>query len=183
MKNPLSAWLFGTLVLAAVALPFREHPKSKSAPFPMSLPPAVEQYIDHFRFAEAPLAGRSSRFAKDFPGSIRRFRSSTAELLVRTVASATRLLHSSSDCYRGLGYLTHPLPSEKDDFGNVWACFSAQRDGETLIVCEHITGASGGHWSDVSQWYWAAALSPESGPWSALTRIRTAPPAGATARQ
>ena len=51
-----------------------------------------------------------------------------------------------------------------------WGVFEASRQGQRMVVRERIYEASGaGSWTDVSSWYWAAALKRSPGPWWSVT--------------
>ncbi len=115
------------------------------------------------------LPSREARFAAGFPGRIAAFTDGSRLILVRWVPRATRLLHPAEDCYRGLGFAIAPRPILQDDGGARWESFTAERDGEKLVVRERICDESGGHWTDTSSWYWAALLGRTRGPWWAYT--------------
>jgi len=107
-------------------------------------------------------------FASDFPGRIARFTDGERELIIRWVTEPTRKLHPSSDCFQGLGYTVKPLAAHRDEYGKLWARFSAAKGDERLLVYEQIHTDSGETWTDVSAWYWSA-LQQESGSWWAIT--------------
>jgi hypothetical protein len=125
--------------------------------------------LDGRPLRELPLSEREERFARGFPGRTARFTDGRRELIVRFVARDTRMLHSSADCLRGAGYEVESLPLETDASGRRWARFRAVRGPERLLVRERLTGAGGGEWTDVSAWYWSAALGRSEGPWWAYT--------------
>ena len=168
------------LSLVAGLQPFvRSHSKSltpSNAQTGPTLPPLASALVSSGNLQQVALEPRDAIFAKDFPGRIQRYRGATSELLVRSVFTATRSLHPSSDCFRGLGYSIVPLPSEKDAEGHLWGCFEARSSARSLHVCEHVVSAKNGHWSDIPSWFWSATFRPESGPWNALTRIETKSP-------
>lgn len=116
-----------------------------------------------------PLAEREAGFIRDFPGRIGRFSDGRREIIVRWVIEPTRRLHPSADCIRGLGYRIAPADSEHDALGRRWSAFLAIKGEQTLHVRELIAGADGRSWSDVSSWYWPAALGRAAGPWWAFT--------------
>jgi len=68
-----------------------------------------------------------------------------------------------------------PLPVRVDARSRRWGCFLATRRAERLAVCESIRDEAGQSWTDVSAWYWAAALSQSRGPWWAVTVVEAAP--------
>ncbi len=108
-------------------------------------------------------------FARHFPGRIAAFHDGSHHLLLRYVVTATRRLHPAGDCYRGAGYAVAPRPLRVDPDGRRWGCFSALKGEERLLVCETIRDEDGRTWSDVSSWYWAAALGRSAGPWWTVT--------------
>lgn len=116
-----------------------------------------------------PLAEREAGFVRGFPGRIGRFSDGHREIVARWVAEPTRRLHPSADCFRGLGYRIESADSETDAFGRRWSAFLAIKEGQTLHVRELIVGPDGRSWSDVSSWYWPAALGRVAGPWWAFT--------------
>ena len=116
------------------------------------------------------------RFANQFPGSIGHFFDGRREWVVRVVQRPTRM-HPAADCFRGLGYcVTTPhVRIEKD--GESWRCFTADKPGKHLNVCERIFDQRGGRWTDTSSWYWSVLFkSPGQGhgPWWAITRVEIA---------
>lgn len=124
----------------------------------------------------APLSEREARFTRSFPGQVGRFHCGEAEVILRHVTQATRLLHSSADCLRASGYEIRPQPAWQDIDGRVWGCYEARYRGRSYRVRERITNPwqSQCH-TDVSSWYWSAFWNPESGPWLAMTVIETIP--------
>lgn len=94
------------------------------------------------------LAGRPLELVEEvdvpgFPGRIGRFQAGEESVVLRWVDRPTRLLHSSADCFRGRGLV--------------------------FEGSERIYDAEGHSFSDVSQWYWSAALGRSRGPWLAVT--------------
>lgn len=122
-----------------------------------------------------PLTERETRFAADFPGHIGRFSDGQRELVLRWVEAPTRQLHPAEDCFRGLGYVVTPQPSERSADGASWHRFHAERGGMALRVSEAISDGSGGRWTDTSAWYWSALLGHTPGPWWAVTVAERAP--------
>ncbi len=129
-------------------------------------------------------------FARRFPGSIVRMTDGELVLVLRTVRQPTRLLHPAADCYKGLGYRirderleqverveqlhgasahapTHPSTTQP-----LQRCFTAERAGRQVRVCEHIEDAKGNTFTDTSAWYWAAVAGQSTGPWQAITVAR-----------
>lgn len=123
-----------------------------------------------------PLSEREVRFSQAFPGQVGRFHCGEAEVILRHVTQATRLLHSSADCLRASGYEVRPQRAWQDIDGRVWSCYEARYRGQSYRVRERITNPSQSKChTDVSSWYWSAFGNPESGPWLATTVIETIP--------
>jgi hypothetical protein len=117
------------------------------------------------------LSADERRLLADFPGAVARFTDGERELVMRWVTRATRQLHPAEDCYRAWGYTTTPARIRADRDGVRWRCFDARKGelGSTREICEEIRDPEGGHWTDVSAWYWAATLRRTAGPWLATT--------------
>ncbi len=111
-----------------------------------------------------PLSDREASFAEGFPGRVGRFGAGGREVVMRWVSEETRMLHPAADCFEGLGYTTRRLT---DAAG--WGRFEAAKDGERLLVRERIFDETGGSWTDVSAWYWAAVSGRSRGPWWSIT--------------
>ena len=109
------------------------------------------------------------RFAHHFPGSIARMTDGRQKLVLRTVTRPTRKLHPATDCYRGLGYRVHSERLELQADHQRWRCFTAERAGQRLRVCERIEDAHAQGYTDTSAWYWAAVAGQSQGPWRAVT--------------
>jgi len=109
------------------------------------------------------------RFAAEFPGRIGIFTDGTRTIVLRWLRQATRQLHPSSDCYRGLGYTITWLPMYVTGDGTRWTRFEAKRGSEIVHVRERIHDESGHSWSDASSWYWAALLQRTCAPWWDIT--------------
>ncbi|MDY7232415.1 hypothetical protein [Hyalangium rubrum] len=118
---------------------------------------------------ELPLTEREERFGAGFPGRIGRFTDGQRELIVRWVAVPTRQLHSTEDCFKGLGYAITPATIWRQEDGQPWQRFIATRGETRLVVREAITADAGGRWTDVSAWYWSALFDSSKGPWWAIT--------------
>ncbi len=114
---------------------------------------------------ELPLTNREMRFAEDFPGRIGRFSDGNREIIFRWMTQETRLLHPSSDCFKGLGYTIEPLPLAKDRWNHFWSCFKATRGKQEFLVKERIFNQAGNSWTDVSSWYWSVLWGKTAGPW------------------
>jgi len=79
----------------------------------------------------------------------------------------------TTDCFQGVGYEVSPLPMRVDEAGARWSCFAATRGEERLRVCERIYDETGRSWTDVSAWYWAAAMGTQTrAPWWAVTEAK-----------
>ena len=123
-----------------------------------------------------PLGEREARFARDFPGRIGVFSTPDGRVVVlRHIARPTRKLHPAADCLRGLGYAVAPRPIFAQNDGVEWGEIRATRDNETLRVRERILGADARAWTDLSAWYWSAALGRAQGPWLAITELSPLP--------
>ena len=117
------------------------------------------------------LSEREKLFLDDFPGQIGRFTDGNREIVIRRVTEATRKLHPASDCFEAVGYNVTPLPVKVGENNKRWSCFSAERSGDKLRVCERLEDGQGGEWTDVSSWYWASWS--KSGEWWAYTVAET----------
>ena len=117
------------------------------------------------------LSEREVVFNNSFPGQVAKFTDGRRELILRWVTKGTRQLHSSSDCFRGIGYSVSPRPAILDAHGARWSCFAASRDQYHLLVRERITDERGREWTDVSAWFWSVLLRQTDGPWMAVTVI------------
>ena len=159
-------WLVAIAAIASAAMPFV--PRSRAAP-----PPPV-RWPTHFEGrALQPLApaAEDARLARDFPGRVARFSDGKRQVVLRSVATATRQLHPARDCFHAIGYFIAPLPMRPIASGTFASCFEAKRGGITLHVCERIIDAQGRSFSDVSSWYWPALLGQSTGPWLAATTV------------
>lgn len=121
----------------------------------------------------APLAlsPREAKFTQRFPGQIAAFTDGRSTWLVRWLSHPTRKLHPATDCLRATGYTVVPEPIFAAHDGTHWGTLTATRGSEKLIVRERIIDAEGHEFTDVSAWFWSAALEKSSGPWWCLTRI------------
>ncbi len=109
------------------------------------------------------------RFARRFPGTIARLTDGQRVMVVRTVQQPTRMLHPAADCYKGIGYQIHDEQLVTVGQHRLQRCFVAERAGQHLRVCEHITDAAGQNFTDTSAWYWASITGTSIGPWQAIT--------------
>jgi hypothetical protein len=112
------------------------------------------------------------RFSASFPGAIGRFTDGDRIVVLRNVRRPTRMLHPAADCYRGLGYRIEAARLEHDERQRLWRCFTAERGGQRLRVCERIEGHDGGTFTDASAWFWAASFGASAGPWQAVTVVQ-----------
>lgn len=123
------------------------------------------------RLAPAPL---DARLARDFPGHIARFEDGRRQVVLRSLAAATRQLHPAKDCFGAIGYHIRPLPMVRLPGGALSSCFEATRDGVAFKVCERVIASDGTSYPDISSWYWPALLGQSAGPWlAAMTVERT----------
>ncbi len=120
---------------------------------------------------ELALSERDRVLARGFPGRVAKFTDGTRSILFRWIAGETRKLHPASDCFRGIGYSVRPRPLVVDGSGKRWGGFEASRKGQVVRVRERIEDAAGGEWTDVSSWYWAAALGRTKGPWFSVVVV------------
>ena len=127
------------------------------------------QTFENKRLEELELSEKEKYFLEDFPGEVKRFSDGRREIIVRFVTAATRKLHPSTDCFSAIGYEIKPLPLKLDEQNNKWACFSAQKNGENLKVCERMFTESGESWTDVSAWYWSALSDVNANGYWAIT--------------
>jgi hypothetical protein len=155
------------LCLAAALAPLRSTPAQRgnssdafpgwaTAPLPTDLTPVAS-------------SAREARFAAGFPGQIGVFTDGTRTYVVRWVRTPTRKLHPASDCLRALGYTVKPTPIFASADRSHWGTSSAQHGSEQLRVHERIVDSVGHEWTDVSAWFWSAALGRSAGPWWAVT--------------
>lgn len=172
-SNPLDpagvpGMTFLALILVAALLPLRTSAGS-SIGSQSREEPAWPLVFQGRPLERVPLTAVDRRFAAQLPGHVARFTDGERHLIVRAIAEPTRLLHPAADCFKGLGYRVERPRVMTDADGTRWGCFSAERDGRMLEVCERIHDREGASWTDVSAWYWAALLGRTRGPWLAVT--------------
>lgn len=160
------------LLLCAIAALVPFVPGTAPRETAMIAPPEWPERFGADLLVEIPLSEKDRTFSAGFPGSIQTFRAGNATLILRQVVRPTRKLHSSSDCFRGLGYQIHPEPILIRPDGTRWGQFTASRDGTILEITERITGPGTEAWTDVSAWFWQTTLHHSKGPWLAYTVIR-----------
>ena len=117
------------------------------------------------------LSPREIIFNRNFPGQVAKFTDGRRELILRWVVQGTRQLHSSSDCFRGMGYTVTPHPAVVDVQGAHWSCFVAARADNRFVIRERITDDKRHEWTDVSAWFWSVLLGQTKGPWMAVTVV------------
>ena len=166
-----SLWFLTACALAALVPLFPRGGDARSIP---AFPGWPERWEGR-ALRPRPATPTEAAFAQRFPGRIAAFDDGRRHLLLRYVTEPTRRLHPAGDCYRGAGYTTDARPLRVDDRGRRWGCFRARRGETDLRVCESIGDAQGRSWSDVSSWYWAAALASSPGPWWAVTIAEALP--------
>ena len=171
--NASSAKILVTVCAFATLTPLVFTPHRSSAIL-QETAPAWPSHFAGKPLRPLPLGLREQRFAADFPGRIARFTDGEREIVIRWVSRETRMLHSASDCFRGLGYSITARPLSVDASGARWGTFTARRRDQRLDVRERIYDAAGNEWTDVSAWYWSAAAGRSQGPWWAITTAQTA---------
>lgn len=124
------------------------------------------------------LTEQEKSFADTFPGEIAVFRTAegpfSKRLILRHVERATRKLHSSADCLRAAGCSLEEKPEETFANGERWSIWCATApEGGRFRVRErlHEAAHSEHQWTDVTNWFWSAALGRSKGPWWAVTVI------------
>ncbi|MGE5786548.1 MAG: hypothetical protein ACM3ZE_18265, partial [Myxococcales bacterium] len=120
---------------------------------------------------ELPLTETELGFARNFPGKIGKFGDSHRSYVVRWVTTPTRRLHPAEDCYRASGFTVHHESRCPAEMSEAAGCFTAVRNGATLLVQERIIDSQGKTFSDVSAWYWAAMRGVTAGPWWSVTKV------------
>jgi exosortase/archaeosortase family protein len=118
-----------------------------------------------------PLSPKEAQFLQGFPGKTGSFSDQDGKWILRWVTEPTRRLHPARHCFAGSGYDIQPRGLVRDGWEKDWGCFEARKDGINWEVRERITDAAGNAWTDVSAWYWSAALGRTHGPWWVQTRI------------
>jgi exosortase/archaeosortase family protein len=183
--HPLPKWLSAAqhganrllipLCLIAALVPCFVHPSRAvtTGYYPLQWPTSVAGH----KLTEVASLPEENAFAREFPGAMKRFTDGTNAYFIRSVNRETRQLHPSSDCFRGMGYGITFLPISVDLDGNRWNTFLATKSGlpcRSYVVTERLYDEHGQSWTDVSSWYWAAALGQSRGPWWAITVARQA---------
>ncbi|HET9862290.1 MAG TPA: hypothetical protein VFP37_02535 [Steroidobacteraceae bacterium] len=159
--------LFVATVLAAAAPLLATHRSPGTSQAAMAHPWPHE--FEGKPLMRVPLTAQESRFLGDFPGAVARFTDGRRDILMRRVTRPTRKLHPAEDCYRGWGFEVGAAQIRTDRDGGRWRCFTASRDGAARKVCEQIRDDEGRGFTDVSSWYWSAALGRTPAPWLVVT--------------
>lgn len=155
------------LIAAAAAAIAPLLPHGRSAPPPPVRWPTAFEGRALVPMAPAP---EDAQLARGFPGRIARFTDGRRQIVLRSVASATRQLHPSRDCFQAIGYRVTPLPMQPVSSGFA-SCFAAERGATRLRVCEHVRDGAGTVFAEPSSWYWPALLGRSPGPWFAATVV------------
>jgi hypothetical protein len=159
---------FAALCLAAACLPIVANPREKSA---TGFPGWPKQW-NGAPITQLPLSEWERNFNSAFPGEIAKFTDGRREFIFRWMNQGTRRVHSSSECFRGLGYAVAHRGVVRDENGARWSCFDAERGGHRLVLRERISDeSSANEWSDFSAWYWSTLLGTTKGPWLAVTVV------------
>jgi exosortase/archaeosortase family protein len=166
-----SSYGFALAGLLAAAVPLL-HPTPSHRPLPPF--PGWPTQFEGRPLSALPLTARERRFQEEFPGKIGRFTDGRRELVIRWVVQDTRRLHPAADCFRGAGYRVTPLPLVRDQQGHWWGASRVVRAGRAWCARERLYDEGGHSWSDVSAWYWSAALRRTAGPWWAVTVVEAA---------
>jgi len=168
MRHLIIRGTFLLLCAAAALAPLRIQPDAAV----IHTPPRWPSEFEHRLLVQLPLSDVEEQFNAGFPGDIARFNNGERQVILRWVLAGTRKLHSSADCFRGLGYTITPAQPMVDGAGDRWSCFTADRDTIRLRVRERIVESAGTRaWTDVSAWYWSAVTQQSRGPWLATTVI------------
>lgn len=123
-----------------------------------------------------PMSAREASCAESFPGRMNVYTDGESVFVVRWVDHATRRMHPGADCLRALGFSITPGQILARPDGSNWSTASAANEQDRLVVRERIVSADGQHaWTDVSAWFWHAALRPDAGPWWMITELSPGP--------
>lgn len=122
------------------------------------------------------------KLAANLPGELARFAAGERHVLLRRLREASRHVHSVEPCMRGSGFTILPQPdrhvsSENPLEAGMWSSFLAVSDAEQLRVLERVVDGNGRVFSDVSAWYWSAALGSSPPPYLCLTVVERLAPA------
>lgn len=165
MKIRRDGVAFIAAVLVAGLLPFVSKAREQAPAAATDFPGWPDRYEGR-PLTQLPLTEREAGFVHGFPGKVGRFTDGGREIIVRWVSAPTRLLHPSSDCFRGSGYSVKPIAMRRDATGTPMGCFRASRGGsDDMVVCEVIRDNRSESWPDASSWYWNALFGASTGPW------------------
>lgn len=170
-SNPARSFLYTGVIFFLLCSFWSIHQASAKAIDVNSNRPFVEWPYQWGNKPLRPLAlsDVEARFSENFPGAIARMTDEKRVFVFRHITSPTRKLHPAADCYKGLGYAIHNEVLQQDTNQVLWRCFIATRSGKSIQVCEHIEDKAGQSYTDTSAWYWSALLTPNAGPWMAVT--------------
>lgn len=115
-------WLFAAGLLAATA-PLWSATKTQS-----SSPAAWPTHFQGRPLQRIAPTALDRRLARDFPGHIARFSDGDRQVVLRSLAGATRQLHPARDCFSAIGYRLRPLPMVRHAGGPLSSCFAASRN-------------------------------------------------------
>ena len=141
--------------------------------------PATHEFAWQRTFEGAALApveldAKAKAALHRFPGAVALFTDGARYILMRQVTRATRQLHSSADCLKGMGHdirsrtiITRREDDSHDSHDRRWARFTTDKGIEAFEQIrsqrDHKT------WTDVSAWFWDATFHSADGPWLAVT--------------
>jgi hypothetical protein len=162
--------LFLTLCASASILPMRAISPS---PTPSVSPSQTwPQTFDGRPIQPLPLPEDEARFHRGFPGQVGLFTDGDRQIILRWITAGTRRLHSSADCFRGLGYEVTPDVPRVDRTGARWTVFHAQHGAHEVRIRERILDTTSPQsWGDPSSWYWSTLLHQSHGPWMAISVV------------
>lgn len=158
--------IFISLSLLAFSMPFLKEKQDDN----LNTFKGWNKTFEGQKLVELPLTDNEKVFSKDFPGKISKFKTNNENIIMRYIEKPTRMLHSSSDCFKGIGYSIDFKPIEIDKTGIRWSSFIASKNGINLKVKERIFNKSN-NWTDVSSWYWENILKLGNKPFTAITII------------
>ena len=160
-QNVLTA-CFIVAICLALHTQARDHTTLPKPPLAGDWP---SQFEGH-RLEEQALSAIETKVFAKFPGTVRRYQAGDAQLIMRRIHTATRLLHPGADCFRAMGYKIKNYRNFRDEQGRSWSQFDATLGTTRLKVRELITGPEGDYWTDPGQWYWHVLWQSDQGPWT-----------------
>ncbi|HEY9684241.1 MAG TPA: archaeosortase/exosortase family protein [Oculatellaceae cyanobacterium] len=177
VRSSVRRTAFVSLCCIAGLIPLMPNPtKSAATAIP---PPIWPTHVSGIKIMPVECLQEEQAFAKDFPGYMKRFTDGSNAYFVRYISSETRQLHPSRDCFRGMGYQLNPGPIIVETDGTRWSSFRARKSTSEYTVTERVYDSNGQSWTDISEWYWAAALHNSKGPWFDITCAKPIIDAGA----